>query len=295
LSENLDFERLILLTKRASCLPALPTTATRLIELIDRGEASVTEIEKITIADPSLCAKLIRAASIGIENSAQPVNTVRAAILRLGQSAVRNMALSLSIQEMIVDSDGASKLDPVRFARHGLFVGTLARYVFARRLQRGEVRTALSAEEVFSVGLLHDLAVGILARAAPRVFNDLYLHAESTRNTIDRAFIDIYRRPMTALALQAVDAWRLPGLFSIILAHLAEPWTHMDEFASLSGIHYADVIAERHGAGIGPWPCDIELDPIIADEVALPEEELNAVIPLITSQVDAYNGLAKAA
>jgi Predicted signal transduction protein len=150
----------------------MPCVAARLVQIISGGKASAAEIERVATADPVLCARLLRSASLGAKNAAG-VTTIRSAVMRLGQTAVPNMALSICVQDMLVDQESPCQLDLARFSHHGLFVGMLARYVFARRLAQGEARSMLSAEEFFSAGMLHDLAIGALARAAPSTFDDL--------------------------------------------------------------------------------------------------------------------------
>jgi hypothetical protein len=95
--------------------------------------------------------------------------------------------------------------------------------------------------------------------------------------------------------MQAVAAWNLPELFAMVVAHVNEPCTNMDEFSMLCSLHYADVIAERTGNGIGPWPSDRSMDPIIEDVIGLPEEELETLVPLILLQIDSFGGKIKAA
>src|SRR4051812_48313572 len=96
-----DFERLELLFRRSGSLPELPGTAMRLVNAIDTDEASVSDIERIIVADTALSSNILRISNTGVESiSHQPVTTVKGAVLRLGQRSVRNLAVSLLIQQV---------------------------------------------------------------------------------------------------------------------------------------------------------------------------------------------------
>src|SRR5579871_2490970 len=84
-----DFERLKLLCGRATCLPPLPASVFRLMEVTESSEFSANQIAAITSADPMLCAKLMRAANAGWDFAGMSrITSVQGAVMRLGLQAV---------------------------------------------------------------------------------------------------------------------------------------------------------------------------------------------------------------
>ena len=277
-----DFERLQLLFRRTCTLPQLPGTALLLINVIDGGEASAVDIERIILSDPVLAAGFLRAAA----SSAQAENehmssTIRQAILFMGQRAVRSLAMSLALQGLLSTSDGSVPFNRKRFSQHSIFVGFLSRYVYARRQMTHPFASSWSADEIFAAGVLHDLGIGLLPRVAPEVFKRVVNYACRAGMSLNDAFEKIYGGHLSVLSASAAETWQLPDVFTMTLRHRAEPWNYMDEYAALCCIDYANYLADLHGYSMTDWPIEVGTSPEVELEVGLPEEEIPMVIELV--------------
>ena len=76
-------------------LPSLPSAVVYLESAIRDDSVSMTRLAQLLEQDPVLAAKLIRAANSAFYRSVSPVESVPAAVSRIGFSATRNMALVL--------------------------------------------------------------------------------------------------------------------------------------------------------------------------------------------------------
>ena len=76
-------------------LPSLPTAVVYLERAIQDDTVSMTRLAQLLEQDPVLAAKLIRVANSAYYRSVSPVESVPAAVSRIGFSATRNMALVL--------------------------------------------------------------------------------------------------------------------------------------------------------------------------------------------------------
>lgn len=275
----MDIQRLRLLSQRTSSLPQLPGTVPKLLSAIDGGSASVAEIARIISADTDVSAKVLCAASSSAHGFAAPVTTVKEAVLRLGQATIRRVAISIAVHSTF--SDPTPAFDPVRFSRHCVFVGMLGRYLFARRLQRGDKATGWAPDDVFAAGLLHDIPAGILARVSPTTYAEVARLAEIRSLRISSAFFELFGVPISTLAEHALRAWNLPDPFVVTVNHIQEPWTYLDEFSALCALNYADWVAWQQGFGQGKWQLEAPPSDEVLAEVAVPEEELNLVLPQI--------------
>lgn len=290
-----DYERLLLLFRRAHTLPALPGITLRLIQAVDSGEASARDLEQLISADQVLAATVLRVAnSAALSTAVHEVSTMRQAVMRLGQKSVRALAVSLMMQKFTYESAGQA-FRPQRLAHHSLCVGFLARYLFARRAQRGNLESNWSGDEIFASGLLHDLAIPLLAQVAPEVFARIAALAERRQTSFQEAFERVYQRPMKELAVSACKAWGLPDLFARTFEHMGEPWTHIPEFSALCCINYANFLAAAFGANTEEWPLSFNLEPEVEDEVCLDATEAGRVVELIDRQIESYLALAEPA
>lgn len=120
----------------------------KLIQALEGSEVNVSEVERIITGDPALTAAVLRAASSALYGGMDGVTTVRGAIIRLGQQSVQAVAVSLGVQALMGKTGASSLFDRTRFARHSIFVGFLARYLFACRFNREAFKCKWSKDEI---------------------------------------------------------------------------------------------------------------------------------------------------
>lgn len=260
----------------------------RIIQAVDSGDASAVDLDKIISTDPPLAAKVLRLANAAaVASTGHEVSTIRMAILRLGTRSVRALAFSILAQKLANPGTGHG-FRPERLAHHSMCVGFLARYLYARRHQKGAFATAWSADEVFAAGLLHELSTPLLAQVAPDVFLRVKSLAQRTNMTLEAAFDQIFNQPIHSLACAAAEAWGLPEIFVTVFSHISEPWSHPDEFSSLCCLNYANFLAAKHGSLTEDWPVQVCTEPEVESEVCIPQEESDKVMDLIREQVATY-------
>ena len=284
-----DFERLALLFKRTRGLPELPGCVTRLVAAIDAGDASAIDLERIIASDPALSVRILSIANVGLNRSAGiEITTIRAAILRLGQRAVRSLAVSLIMQNLWGKPDDNAEFDSRRFAHHSLFTAFMTRYLYARRHMQAPFNSEWSADEMFSAGLLHDLGTALLYRVAPEIFLRVQMYSRRLQITLDEGFLKIFDHRISELGSLSSEAWGLPGMFGKVIQGFPEPWTFPEEFTALSCVHYANYLASILGAGIEDWPVNVQVEPEADVEVGVPQEEIAKVAAIVEAQVSDF-------
>ena len=167
MGKDLDFEGLKIVFRRNTALPQLPGGAIRLLKAIDSGEATAADLERIITCDAALTANILRLANSADSGLPAGITTVKAAILRLGQRAVRSMGVSLTIQALLSSESNATGFSAKRYARHCVTTGFFCRYLFARKKLLGDFESSWTPEEAFSAGLMHDLGHALLSRVVP--------------------------------------------------------------------------------------------------------------------------------
>lgn len=288
LKRELDYDGLCLVFRRSGALPQLPGSAVRLLEALDSGDASSRDLERIITVDAALTANLLRLANSAETGLPAGVTTVRAAILRLGQRAVRSVAVSLTIQGLLSGEAAAGAFSPARYAKHSIAVGFMARYIFARRRQRETFETSWSTDELFAAGLLHDIGHALLSRVAPSVYAMIRTSAEAKQVSVSAEFREMYGRPLGSLGAEAAKTWGLPKLFVPAIQYTETPVEAEEELIPLYCIHYADQIVQQVELTIEPWPIAAEIDPMAQAEVGLPDEEIEGALGIIQAQTEMY-------
>lgn len=146
-----EFEEL----KSSGTLPSPAGVGIKILEITRTDEFSADDMGQAIMSDSSLTGRVLELANSADRAGQEPITTVSAAIMRLGATTVRNLALAFSV---ISERDnGACK----GFNYPLYWSGSLARAVAAKSLS---VHVGgVSSEEAYVAGLLAE--VGVLALA----------------------------------------------------------------------------------------------------------------------------------
>jgi putative nucleotidyltransferase with HDIG domain len=150
-----DKEEIDALLKRIREIPSLPAAVQRLCALLNDSDSDMKDVSRVISTDPALTAKLLKLANSSFYGLTRKVGTISQAVVVLGFSGVRNLALGVSLFEFRSDPHRKLPLDLEAFWRHSLAVATTARLLAPHvRLQ--------DLEEAFVSGLLHDIGKIVL-------------------------------------------------------------------------------------------------------------------------------------
>lgn len=142
-------------------LPTIPPVLAGIVSLIDSDTAGARRLVELIERDQSLTAKLLRLANSAFFGQSRRVSTVPRAILLLGFTTVRNLALGVKVWETLGGDVARKRLEELW--AHAVVTAVCAKALTSRlRL--------CDPDEAFTAGLLHD--VGRLVIAVR--FRDLY-------------------------------------------------------------------------------------------------------------------------
>ena len=79
-------------------VPLLPTVVSKVLEITRRENFSLRDLSNVILTDPVIAGKMIQQANSAFYGTARPVDSLPAAIQRLGSQAVTNTVLALSLQ-----------------------------------------------------------------------------------------------------------------------------------------------------------------------------------------------------
>jgi HD-like signal output (HDOD) protein len=274
-------DRLRALFRKTGALPAMPTAVSRLIEAIDSPSSSAQTIEQIVSTDPALASRILCVANSALSGYSTPVGTIRGAIMRLGMESVRSIALSFMVTSVASKNSTTRYLNVARYAQHSVFVGVMSRYLFGRLQKRAPFKSVWSPEEIMAAGVLHDVAVPLLASLATEDFESICAIATREAVTFDVAFNRHHDVSLGELSAEACDGWKLPKVFAQSLRHFEKPWLAAEEVEAVSCIHYANYVADTHGHSLTVWgtqePMPEEFNPEIVVDLDEMEYVLDAV------------------
>ena len=146
-------------------LPALPQSALRLLELSQGPDNGPPEFAVPIESDPGLASQVLRFVNSSYFGFSHEISTVRLALTLVGVRTIKSFILWSAVFSSIPDP----KCGP--FDLKQAWQDSLRRALFARAVAR--VLGVKEAEQPFSAALLQDVALPLLASAAPQVYAKL--------------------------------------------------------------------------------------------------------------------------
>jgi putative nucleotidyltransferase with HDIG domain len=199
-------------------LPTIPVLLARILAVVDGERASARDLVEVMQRDQALTGRVLRLANSGFFGFSREVATLPRAIMILGFSTVRSLALGVKIWETMRGRDGLSLTE---LWEHSALVGAAARLI-ARRVHVGD------PEEIFTAGLLHDVGRAVLNLRFPAEYA-----AISSANGAD-----LLERERAAFGVDHARAG----------AWLAEAWSLPQSIVEAAATHHDPI---RPGAPLG--------------------------------------------
>ncbi len=193
-------------------LPTLPAVAVRVIELTQDRDVSFRDLAETIQNDPALAARVIRTVNSSFFGLRQPCSSINQAIVLLGLSAVKTLALGFSLVSAISgagegeegeDGGQGAGFDYPAYWRRSLFTG-----IAARTLAR---HGAPGREEVcFLGGLLQDVGMLALHQALGTQYAELLDQAGGDHRRLFELEIGALDTHHADIGAMLASRWRLP-------------------------------------------------------------------------------------
>ncbi|MFO7602333.1 MAG: HDOD domain-containing protein [Gammaproteobacteria bacterium] len=190
-------------------LPQLPQATLDVLKACSAEDARHEEIAQKVSIDPRLTAEVLRIVNTPLFGLGREIQSIQHAVTLLGNKALRNIVLCLSIHQ-VLDAEALAELDLQTF-----WEDSLRRAVAARLLA---AHTGLSADDAFTAGLLQDFGMLVLLHLHPaqqshwpalRTMTPTARHQEEQR---------LFGHCHEPLAAQLMHGWGLPDSFTTALA-----------------------------------------------------------------------------
>lgn len=202
-------------------LPTLPEVALKVRDTLEDENSSLIDVAKIINSDAALAARMIQVSNSPLLRAANPIESVEAAVTRMGSNMIRNLVTSMVMEQMFQATSDVTDKRLRDIWEHSTEVAAIA-HALASQF------TKLQPEQAMLAGLVHDIgALPILSRAEdyPDLLDD--------EATLDRIINTVH----TTIGAEILRKWNFPE----DLIAVAEE--HEDlERDSKNGPDYVDVI-----------------------------------------------------
>ncbi len=235
-------------------LPPLPEVTRRLMAVMRDEDASAKDVAKVLSSDQALAGKVLKLANSSFYGVPNEVTTISRAVVIMGFTGIRNMALGFGSTAALKNMD--SGLDLGDFWAHAM-ANAAAVQVLAPHVGR-----RIDPEEAFLAGLMHDIGAYVLAAAVPDEYRAALAGTEGTVEERERAATGFTHCQVGQGLLQF---WELPQAFADAARY------HHDIDKAAGGeqplttlVALADILACVHGGSFEPPASESDLARLMA-------------------------------
>ena len=182
-------------------LPTIPTVLAKILALVDHDAANARDLVGVIEQDQVLTGKMLRLANSAFFGQARRVATVPRAILVLGYTTVRNLALGVKVWDALAGGLARQRLEELW--THAMAVAVTTRALAARLRE-------CDPDEAFTAGLLHDAGRLVMAIR----FREDYWRAvggASESEPVDQIERETFAIDHAEVAGWLFEAWNLPS------------------------------------------------------------------------------------
>lgn len=227
-------------------LPTLPTVVFHLHRVLDDERAGAADVAAIIERDPSLTARLLRAAnSAAFARPGERIASVHAAVARLGVNQVRGVCIVLAVVKAFRSRQGG--LDHQAFWVHSAAVGMVAR----RLWEAFGADPAISGDDVYVAGLLHDAGLLILEQHFPKEFLEVLAVRSAHGGRLWQAEESHLGMDHGAVGGLLLGRWALPPFLAEAVTNHHHPHQAEEHLQGLCRIvQAAEVLCTEAGVGL---------------------------------------------
>lgn len=160
LFEDLEKDRLV--------LPTLPEVALKVRDTLEDEDSSMMDVAHVITNDAALSARLIQISNSPLLRASRQIETVEAAVTRMGSNMVRNLVTSIAMEQMFQATTDVTDMRLRTVWENSTQIAAIASALSIPQ-------TNLQADQALLAGLVHDIGIlPILSRAEdyPELLNN---------------------------------------------------------------------------------------------------------------------------
>lgn len=218
-------------------LPTIPVVAYEILNLFNDDMLSLEKLEAIVERDPAISAKVLSLANSALFGFQVKSYTISSALMRIGFSTVKNVAVAISLMTMLDDGKRGNAFDYKRIFNHSVSVG-LAASLISKNLKLG------SEDESLMIGMLHDLGYLVLNRYFPERFEEV-LFAFEKEQTLLAAEKKVLDFTHADIGMWFAEGWKLPDAVQDVNLFHHTPSVAKRNEKQTAVIHIADYLTAK--------------------------------------------------
>ncbi len=228
------------LISQIETLPSLPTLYIEIIDKLNSQNSSLSDIAAIIKKDVSMTAEILKLINSSFFGFSNKISSIDQTVSLLGMNMIRTLVLSIKVFKQFPKQDQIS-ISIDELWQHSFLVGTLTGIIVFDFTKEKELQ-----EQAFTVGLLHDIGMIILASQLPQKYKKAYEYAFINQVSICFGEYKFLGASHAEVGAYLVGLWGFSDLITEAIAnhHLQNNFSNEVDFITLA-THVADIFSQK--------------------------------------------------
>lgn len=253
-------------------LATLPEVTIKIIEIVEDAKSTARDLHEVIKNDPALSVKVLKVVNSAFYGLPGQVASVDRAIILLGLSAVKNIAIATSIARLFKGKRISEQFSAADLWRHSLAVAVTARNI--AKVSPHPVMT----DEVFVAGLIHDIGMLVERQSFPDEFAEVINHSFKDGAN----FLETERRIIgadhQAFGVGLTAKWKFPRHLRAAVGFHHNPGALSVELRNMATlIQMADILCCQEKTGVYLTTQNEVFTEQMLDAISISQEQLDEV------------------
>ena len=224
-------------------IATLPEVTAKIIQIVEDPQSTARDLQNIIKHDVALSAKILKVVNSAFYGLPRQVSSVDRAIVLLGLSTVKNIAVATSVAKMFKGSEVSKKFTAKHLWQHSLACGVFCKMI-------AQTRKMENADELFVAGLMHDLGIVVEKQVYPTELGQIVDQAWEAQTNLCQVEIDTLGADHQVFGTALATKWKFPHLFQLATGYHHQPLKASEQYREVASlIHLADVLAFKKQVG----------------------------------------------
>jgi len=267
-------------------IATLPEVTVKIIEIVENHNSTARDLHQVIKTDPALSAKVLKVVNSAFYGLPGQIASVDRAIVLLGMSAVKNIAVAASIARMFKSGRTAEHFTARDLWRHSVAVG-----VGARTIARAAGQPA-GLDEVFLAGLIHDIGILVERQAYPELLGDVMTKCVAGEGTFRDLELSILGADHQAFGDALTTKWKFPRHLRAVVGFHHCPERLSAELQKLGHIiQAADILACQEKLGFYHTCEGQQVTPEMLETLAISPDKLGEITETVHREFEEAEGM----
>lgn len=261
-------------------IATLPEVTIKIIEIVEDPKSTARDLHEVIKKDPALSVKVLKVVNSAFYGLPGQVASVDRAIILLGLSAVKNLAIAASIARLFKGNRISEQFSASDLWRHSVAVSVAARY-----LAKCSPRPVM-ADEIFVAGLIHDIGTLVERQACPDEFAEVITRCEKPGMDFLQCERQVIGADHQAFGVGLTTKWKFPRHLRAAVGFHHNPEALSAELRNMATlIQLADVLCCQEKIGFYLTNQNGTVTEEMLDTLSITQEQVDELRNTLEDQV----------